>query len=408
MIKCPYCRKLNLPRMDRCGWCLHELDAAAARQQSPLVPILGLAGVLLAALLLVWAWVSRGPKQLWLFKAERIVTSPLVVGDAVVFGTADKALVCVDLASGERRWESRPHGVVHIGDGLVHAHGLVLFRDGDRVLRAVSATDGGQVWKHASPRRLSRPAVNGDTVVVGDGWLLRLLDARTGQRRDEIAADSQMVLFDPVVWDRLVIAGYAVPEKRRIFTGIRQDIPGGLCAFDLGSGELRWSVAMPRSVLEAPLTADGVLYARERGTTGALHAFAPQSGRELWRAGGSHTPIEVGEGALWRGLLHPAEGAGAIEAVDTRTGTVTRTFAFSFEDREDSFDRRTAPELSSLCAAGGRVYFGLRDRLYCMGAASGRLRWTWPVSGSIDVRPAVAGAAVLVATDRGFLYAIRG
>ncbi len=62
-----------------------------------------------------------------------------------------------------------------------------------------------------------------------------------------------------------------------------------------------------------------------------------------------------------------------------------------------------------VAVAGGRVYFGSSadNKVYCLDAASGRIRWTKITGGPVRLAPAVAGGRVYVGSDDGYVYCLR-
>lgn len=59
--------------------------------------------------------------------------------------------------------------------------------------------------------------------------------------------------------------------------------------------------------------------------------------------------------------------------------------------------------------ADGAVYFGSSgdNKVYCLDAATGRVRWTASTGGPVRLAPAVAGGRVYVGSDDGWVYCLR-
>ena len=180
-------------------------------------------------------YAAQGPRQSprvrWVFPTgNRVVSSPVMKGGAVFFGS---------------------------DDGNVYA---------------VEATSGRQLWKHATRGAVSAsPAVDGDTVYVGsfDGHFYAL-NARTGAQRWKFATGGErrfeakglhgwlpasQTFFDPfdIFLSSPVVAGGDV------YFGSGD---GHLYALDAASGELKWKFRTGDVVHASPAYADGVQIGR--------------------------------------------------------------------------------------------------------------------------------------------------
>ena len=62
-----------------------------------------------------------------------------------------------------------------------------------------------------------------------------------------------------------------------------------------------------------------------------------------------------------------------------------------------------------VAVAGGRLFFGSSadNKVYCLDAASGRIRWTKITGGPVRLAPAVVGDRVYVGSDDGYAYCLR-
>ena len=120
----------------------------------------------------------------WAFRAERGITcAPLIAGDRLLVGVKDfreaegqrksgYGLYALDLASGEIVWKTRTDKHIYVPPAI--ADDTILLASDDRRLRAVSLSDGSEVWQATLPDKLrAGPLVIGDRVVVGqrDGAL---------------------------------------------------------------------------------------------------------------------------------------------------------------------------------------------------------------------------------------------
>lgn len=102
--------------------------------------------------------------------ADRVSTALVVVGNALVFGTADGYMNWLDTQSGEVKkrvllTDGRPYGTPILASPLI----FVLAADAKGSLLALDAKTGAVRWKQETPKEWTtyRPLVSGSTVIVG-------------------------------------------------------------------------------------------------------------------------------------------------------------------------------------------------------------------------------------------------
>jgi outer membrane protein assembly factor BamB len=120
----------------------------------------------------------------WTFRAERGITcAPLVAGDKLLIGVkgfresegqrkSGYGLYALNLASGEIVWKTRTDKHIYVPPAV--AGDTILLASDDRRLRALSSSDGSELWQVTLPDKLrAAPLVIDDRVVVGqrDGAL---------------------------------------------------------------------------------------------------------------------------------------------------------------------------------------------------------------------------------------------
>jgi outer membrane protein assembly factor BamB len=250
------------------------------------------------------------PKKSWVFRASAAISSsPLVVGDRVIFGSRDSTLYCVDAGSGEPLWKTRAGA--GIGSSPVEKGGLCFVGTYAGRLLATDVDSGELRWRAATGDRIvSSPCVVGDRVVVGSyDRSVHAFDRKSGDRRWSFAtgaavrASPEPVRDDAVVvgssdgslycleandgklcW-RLrvgspVLAAAAFDPAADLLVAGAQD--GTILGIDVASGAVRWRRTLQGEVNAQPRFAGSVVLV---GTgRGRLHALDPASGSSRWLA----------------------------------------------------------------------------------------------------------------------------
>ncbi len=100
-------------------------------------------------------------KELWRFETgDRIVSSANEFEGAVLFGSYDSRLYCLDRATGGELWRFETDAQVHTTPAV--SGGLVFSGGCDKPLRAIAARTGRQTWKDdAGSAIASAPTVTG-------------------------------------------------------------------------------------------------------------------------------------------------------------------------------------------------------------------------------------------------------
>ena len=251
----------------------------------------------------VYAFEQATGALRWKHRAGRGVATDILRRGSSVYGvTVEGELLCLDLASGSKKWGVPPDFRVaepfhHYSPVLVD--GNVLFSAPDGKIRAVEAASGKTVWS----RELDAPA-NTALVLVGDsayvgtmGQRLYRLDPGTGEVTGEHQAerlpygtpipleDSLLVLFDGDSLVRMkadLSRALWTQSTTEEWTSFRPLVledtvlvgsgEGELVAIRIDDGAVQWTRGLTGAIRGLG-AADGVLYI---GTLeGMLYAFRP-------------------------------------------------------------------------------------------------------------------------------------
>ena len=135
------------------------------------------------------------------------LSSPVVTGGTVYFGSGDGHLYALDAASGELRWKFKTGDVVHASPA--YANGVVYFGSWDSYFYALDARTGAEKWRfhggedpliHNQVGFQSSPAVVDGVVYTGcRDSNLYALDAATGREKWRYNNGGSWVISSPAV-----------------------------------------------------------------------------------------------------------------------------------------------------------------------------------------------------------------
>jgi outer membrane protein assembly factor BamB len=273
------------------------------------------------------------------------LSSPVVVGGAVYFGSGDGNLYALDTASGALKWKFRTGDVVH--SSPAYAEGVLYFGSWDSWFYAVDARTGAERWRfHAGEDaalhnqvgfQSSAAVVNGVVYVGCRDSNLYALDAATGKERWRFNNAGSWVITSPAVARGKVV--FATSDSSLFHV------------LDAGTGEPLAKLQAKAYMFASPAIASGVVY--QGVLNGTLEARDLASGELLW---GFQTPTSR-DNAAWAltadrrfntpMLYRSAAGDASI------AGTVRQFGVGAF--------------FSSPLVAGGAIYVGSTDgNLYAL------------------------------------------
>lgn len=332
--------------------------------------------------------------------------------------------------SGVEKWKFITGGLVYaspiVADGVVYVGSETDF------LYALDAGTGELRWAFETGRNVNaEPAVADGTVYVGseDGNLYAV-DADTGRQRWKFRTGKGRS-SPPTVADGLVYVGGGGRLPKGIGGAYRDNQDGHVYAVDSGTGAQRWKSTTSSRVEEAPIVADGAVYACAlRGTAYALDAATGKRRWEFTTGGLLGSAVAVADGAVylssedghvyaldaatgdrrWKfaaeryvsaptvvdGTLYLGGGDGALTAVDTRTGKRRWRTRIGKE-----------PFVGAPTVVDGVAYTASGDgNLYAVDADTGGKRWTFTTGSPVNAAPAFADGVLYLSSVNGIVYAV--
>ena len=306
----------------------------------------------------------------WKFRMPRkILSTPLVHGETVYVGSADKSLYAIDRVSGTLKWKFETGGPVNSSPAILD--GVVFFGSVDGIFYAVDATSGKQKWKFATKgeRRFTAPGIHGAIP------------------RTEMMADPfDVFLSSPAIANGMVFFGSG---------------DHNVYALDAASGVLRWSFTTGNVVHASPAVSNGVVYIGSWDRN--MYALNASNGKEIWRfQTGNDTTIynQVGiasSAAVADGRVFFGCRDGHFYAVDAKTGRMLW-----------SHDNKMGWVIASPAVKNGIVYFPTSDgtRFKALDAATGSLRYSIENKAVSFSSPAIVNDVVYFGSSDGWLHAL--
>jgi eukaryotic-like serine/threonine-protein kinase len=262
----------------------------------------------------------------------RVVSSPAVEGGVVYFGSYDGMFYAVDGTSGQMKWKfatpgerrfaaKHSHGSLPKGETMpdpfdcylsspVVFGGNVYFGSGDGNIYALDASSGKVNWKfqtgdvvHASP------AIADGTLFVGS-WdsYFYAIDAATGKEKWKFKTGE-----DHETYNQVGIQSSATVADGIVYFGCRDS---NLYALDARSGEKKWAYNNKGPwVIVSPAVKDGTVYFATSDSA-LFHAVNAKSGAEIFSL--KLTRPMFASPAIAGDLLYQPSHDGKLHAIDLK------------------------------------------------------------------------------------------
>jgi outer membrane protein assembly factor BamB len=341
----------------------------------------------------------------------RVTASPAVADGTVYIGSFDGNFYALDATSGALRWKFATEGERRFAARHLHGAepaaetmpdpfdlflsspviggNTVYFGSGDGNVYALDAGTGVLRWKfHTGNVVHASPALAAGTLYVGS-WdsYFYALDAASGKERWRFKTGE-----DPLINNQVGIQSSAVVADGMVYFGCRDS---KLYALDASSGTQRWAFDNKGSwVISSPAVRDGKVYFATSDTA-TLRALDAKSGAVLFELSFNRWPF-FSSPALAGNYLYIGSHAGKLIAIDLKGAKSAWTFStdgarqnaaaltkadgspnyeaaftdFFYDDMVAGVARllSVGAVLSSPVIDGGSVYFGSWDgQLYALG-----------------------------------------
>jgi outer membrane protein assembly factor BamB len=294
------------------------------------------------------------------------VTSSPCVADGLVFvGCVDTFAYALDARTGTVVWRHRTDGPITASPAFLE--GTTYWASTPGRVFAIGLADGAEMWRRElGVRVIASPCVGSGALYIGDlgGTLhaLRLADGAPvwryeawgppGGPKDRFLATAALVDSVLFIGTQDMWHGEPAPPEA--------DPDLHLQAVDVATGQARWTLKMPGSVMGSPAVGDGTVYAAGNegypSSRAAVYGVDAATGQPRWRwpeksveAAVVHTaPAVAGE------MLYLADLDGTVYIFNRLTGAPVALHSTG------------APVYSSPAVSDGRLFIGSGDgKLYC-------------------------------------------
>lgn len=209
--------------------------------------------------------------EVWSFETEQMIqATPLVVGERAYIATY-AAVYALDLSSGSLLWEVET-GIEDAYMGAPAYDAGVIYTTGGKLLLALDAETGKQLWRVENEELFLGLAVNHGLVYVGN-WnkTFYAFDTMTGEVRWKFQAEREL-WSPPALGEETVYVGNL----------------DTFYALNAQTGALRWSFKTDGGFISEPLIAEDVVYfsdANHETDHGVHHLYAldAATGEKLWQ-----------------------------------------------------------------------------------------------------------------------------
>lgn len=347
-----------------------------------------------------WRFQSRGP----------VSSSPAVREGLVYITSLDGNFYAIDTESGKERWHFTTQGERRFTAPGIHgaiprtermpdpfdvflsspviAGNRVVFGSGDQHIYALDATTGAKVWAfktndvvHASP------AVSDGVVYIGS-WDRNMyaLDLANGRERWRFQTGN-----DTVIYNQIGIASSAAVANGVVYFGCRD---GHFYAVDAASGKLRWVHDNKMGwVIASPAVRDGMVYFPTSDGT-RFKALDASTGALKYSV--ENKAVSFSSPALVNDRVFFGSSDGWLHALDIETGSETASF-------QSDGSRTNGPRYTD---ANGRLNAGAMYPDRTLDGMMIGMRTMFTV-GSILSSPVISDGTLYVGSTDGNVYALR-
>jgi outer membrane protein assembly factor BamB len=298
----------------------------------------------------------------------RVVSSPVLAGKVIYFGSDDGNIYAVDPENGRQLWKTTTRGPVSATPAI--ANGTLYISSYDGKLYALDAKTGAVKWKFATEgeRRFEAKGLH--------GW----------QPKTQTFPDAfDIFLSSPVV------------ENDAVYFGCGD---GNLYALNAANGELRWKFKAGDVIHASPALANGVVFVGSWDSY--FYAVDAKTGKEKWR-------FHAGEDALIHNQVGFQSSPSVVDGVVYTGCRDAQLYALDAATGKEKwkFDNALSWVITSPAVVDGKVFFATSDSslYHVIEAASGKSILKQEGRAPMFSSPAVTSDIVFIGALNGILEA---
>ncbi len=343
--------------------------------------------------------------------------NPVVLNDAIYFGSTDGNIYALDIASGYMRWVYKTNGAIN-SVPIADSENIYIGSNDGKVY-AVSQEEGKLQWSFQTDSTVQSTIIRTESsvVFVSDGGHVFAVSPETGREQYRLP-NPVWYYFTFQVYDDVIYFAPGPPSR-----------PHSMGAFDIKSRQYLWvldTVYLDAVWYSFPALKDDMLffstadpysnvwefdyYAYDRRTGKLLWKFSdysrwgPSPGMDLLDLFEKNLRLlDYMAPSIWNDVVIYTSGDSVVRALDTESGSLRWKKEFS------------GYTTSAPTVAGNYVYFGISadrttrgegPKLICLSARNGRKMWEMEVDGNILSAPVIAQDWIIFGTDQNYFYVL--
>ncbi|WP_414642906.1 PQQ-like beta-propeller repeat protein [Brevundimonas sp.] len=347
-------------------------------------------------------------------RTSQVMAPPVAEGGRIFVMDGETVVSAVDARNGGQIWRVnlRPEGRERggFGGGVATVGGRVFVSSGYRTMTALDAATGAVVWQS----RVDVPIHGAPTVAGGRVYVVDVdnqiiaFDANTGQQtwsyRGIVEPARIMLASAPAVTGDTVVAPFSSGE----LLALRASNGQPLWQRELSRTSRTSALSEVRDIAGRPVISRGFVYAVSH--SGILGSLDARSGQPRWQLpiGGVQAPLPVGD------VVYVVSKAGQLTVINRESGQVywTRDLNEGRVRQVGGFlgfwDRTVRPSWAGPILASNRLVLVNSDgEAVALNPKTGATEGTLRLGSPAYVAPIAYDGALIVVTDSGELVSIR-